>query len=312
MSTRVHVLALAFAVAAVHAAAMADTVTLAPPSGVTTNVLSLFKGDTAVEVAGPGTVRLNNSNMHNGGTTLSGGTLILSGNVPAGGPSPVGTGTFTVSGGTLRGTGSFAGNITGTGAATVEAPDGWTWSGDNTFSEAVTLSDGALEIAGGTTTFSLQFFLGAQSGTGEDGSLAMSGGTVTMGEKNLFLSPGSRTKSTFTMTGGAWNMNNHRIITGFQTTYATNVTDISGTAAVTNSEYCYVYAGAGNCWALNVHDGGLFTTKDSLYANGSGVPQNDAMAVKWFQIAAEQGDAYAKNNLEIMYSYGRGVPPKQI
>lgn len=40
--------------------------------------------------------------------------------------------------------------------------------------------------------------------------------------------------------------------------------------------------------------------------------QNDAMTVKWLQRAAEQGDAYAKNNLEIMYSYGRGVPPKQI
>jgi autotransporter-associated beta strand protein len=270
MFSKVRILALVSAVAVVHSAAVAGTVTLAPPEGVTTNVLSLFTGDTAVEVAGPGTVKLNPSNMHNGGTTLSGGTLVLSGDIPAGGPSPVGTGTFTVSGGTLRGTGTFGGNITGTGAFAVEAPDGWTWSGDNTFDEAVTLSDGALEIASGTTTFSLQFFLGTQGGTGEGVSLAMSGGTVMMKEKNLFLSPGSRTKSTFTMTGGAWNMNNHRIIAGYQTTYATNVTDISGTAAVTNSEYCYTYSGAGNCWSLNVHDGGLFTTKGSLYANGSG------------------------------------------
>ena len=270
MFSKVRVLALVSAVAAVHSAAMAGTVTLAPPSGVTTNVLSLFTGDTAVQVSGPGAVKLNPSNMHTGGTTLSGGTLILSGDILAGGPSPVGSGTFTVSGGTLLGSGSFGGDITGTKAFTIEAPNGWAWTGDNTFDEAVTLSDGALEIAGGTTTFSLQFFLGTQGGTGEDVSLAMSGGTVTMGEKNLFLSPGSRTKSTFTMTGGAWNMNNHRIITGFQTTYATNVTDISGTAAVTNSEYCYTYSGAGNCWSLNVHDGGLFATKGPLYANGGG------------------------------------------
>lgn len=268
--SKVRILVLFSAVAAVHSAAVADAVTLAPPEGVTTNVLSLITGNTAVEVAGPGAVKLNPSNMHTGGTTLSGGTLILTGDIPAGWPSPVGTGTFTVSGGTLRGTGSFGGNITGTGAFAVEAPDGWAWTGDNTFDEAVTLSDGALEIASGATTFSLQYFLGTQGGTGEDVSLAMSGGTVTMREKNLFLSPGSRTKSTFTMTGGAWNMNNHRIITGYQTTYATNVTDISGTAAVTNSEYCYVYAGAGNCWALNVHDGGLFATKGSLYAAGKG------------------------------------------
>ena len=47
---------------AATAVAVADTVTLAPPAGVTTNVLSLFTGDTAVEVAGPGMVRLNNAN----------------------------------------------------------------------------------------------------------------------------------------------------------------------------------------------------------------------------------------------------------
>ena len=269
-STRVRILALVSAVAAVHSSAMADTVTLAPPEGVTTNVLSLFTGDTAVQVSGPGTVKLNPSNMHTGGTTLSGGTLILTGDIPAGVPSPVGAGTFIVSGGTLRGSGTFGGDITGTGAFNIEAPDGWTLTGDSTFAEAVTLADGALGIADGAATFSLQFFLGTQGGTDEDVSLTMSDGTVTMEGKNLFLSPGSRTKSTFTMTGGAWNMNNHRIIAGYQTTYATNVTDISGTAMITNSEYCYTYAGAGNSWSLNVHDGGLFATKGSLYANGSG------------------------------------------
>jgi hypothetical protein len=40
--SKVRTLALVSAVAAVHSAAMAGTVTLAPPSGVTTNVLSLF------------------------------------------------------------------------------------------------------------------------------------------------------------------------------------------------------------------------------------------------------------------------------
>ena len=40
--SKVRTLALVSAVAAVHSAAVADTVTLEPPSGVTTNVLSLF------------------------------------------------------------------------------------------------------------------------------------------------------------------------------------------------------------------------------------------------------------------------------
>ena len=43
------------------------------------------------------------------------------------------------------------------------------------------------------------------------------------------------------------------------------------------------------------------------YRDGNGVPQNDALAVKWFQKAADQGDATAENNLGIMYRMGEGV-----
>ena len=39
-----------------------------------------------------------------------------------------------------------------------------------------------------------------------------------------------------------------------------------------------------------------------------GVPQNDAQAVKWYQLAAEQGYAFAQYNLGGMYKNGRGVP----
>ena len=45
-----------------------------------------------------------------------------------------------------------------------------------------------------------------------------------------------------------------------------------------------------------------------MYANGIGVPENDAEAVKWYRLAAEQGNASAQYNLGIMYDYGRGVP----
>ena len=43
------------------------------------------------------------------------------------------------------------------------------------------------------------------------------------------------------------------------------------------------------------------------YANGSGVPKNDAEAVKWYRLAAEQGFANAQMNLGVMYANGRGV-----
>ena len=249
------------------AVAVAEPVKLAPAEGVTTNVLQVYSGNTELEIAGPGKVKLNNANSHTNGTTLSGGTLLLAGNIPGGGHSPVGAGTFTVSGGTLRGSGTFGGNITGTGEFNIEAPDGWTWTGNHSFGAAVTLADGSLTVADGAMTFSDNLWLGVG---GSDVSFTMTGGSITMGSKNPQFSPKKYAKSRFTMTGGGWNIANKRIIVGYQTTYATNVTDISGTAAVTNSEYCYVYAGAGNYWSLNVHDGGLFATKGGLYPNGSG------------------------------------------
>ena len=45
-----------------------------------------------------------------------------------------------------------------------------------------------------------------------------------------------------------------------------------------------------------------------MYANGYGVPENDREAVKWYRLAAEQGNANAQNNLGTMYDRGEGVP----
>ena len=45
-----------------------------------------------------------------------------------------------------------------------------------------------------------------------------------------------------------------------------------------------------------------------MYATGRGVPQDHAEAVRWYRLAAEQGHAGAQFNLGYMYSAGRGVP----
>ena len=37
-----------------------------------------------------------------------------------------------------------------------------------------------------------------------------------------------------------------------------------------------------------------------MYANGNGVPQDDVEAVKWYRLAADQGDADARGNKEIV------------
>jgi len=44
-----------------------------------------------------------------------------------------------------------------------------------------------------------------------------------------------------------------------------------------------------------------------MYANGRGVPQDDAEAVRWYRLAAEQGYVIAQTNLGVMYSTGQGV-----
>ena len=45
-----------------------------------------------------------------------------------------------------------------------------------------------------------------------------------------------------------------------------------------------------------------------MYANGEGVPENDAEAVKWYRLAAEQSHADAQFKLGVMYDLGNGVP----
>jgi len=45
-----------------------------------------------------------------------------------------------------------------------------------------------------------------------------------------------------------------------------------------------------------------------LYANGQGVPKDDAQARQWYEKAAIQGHANAQANLGSLYDYGRGGP----
>ena len=45
-----------------------------------------------------------------------------------------------------------------------------------------------------------------------------------------------------------------------------------------------------------------------MYANGQGVPKNDAQAMKWFRKAADQGNATAQGVVGHKYLEGQGVP----
>ena len=44
------------------------------------------------------------------------------------------------------------------------------------------------------------------------------------------------------------------------------------------------------------------------YAKGEGVAQDDNLAAKWYRMSAEQGNNEAQYNLGFMYAFGEGVP----
>ena len=46
----------------------------------------------------------------------------------------------------------------------------------------------------------------------------------------------------------------------------------------------------------------------SIYADGKGVAQDSAEAVKWFQLSADQGLVEAQFKLGVLYENGKGVP----
>ena len=49
-----------------------------------------------------------------------------------------------------------------------------------------------------------------------------------------------------------------------------------------------------------------------MYRFGRGVSQDDISATRWYRSAADQGDAISQFNLGIMYSNGQGVPQDDV
>ena len=70
----------------------------------------------------------------------------------------------------------------------------------------------------------------------------------------------------------------------------------------------------GQSWQERAEAGSAFaqTNLGIMYAQGEGVPEDDAEAVKWFRLAAEQGHAGAQYSLGVMYAAGDGVPQSYI
>jgi TPR repeat protein len=67
-------------------------------------------------------------------------------------------------------------------------------------------------------------------------------------------------------------------------------------------------------WRLAAAQGqpGAQTSLGFSYDLGFGVNENDSEAVKWYRLAAEQGYARAQSNLGMMYFEGTGVPQNYL
>ena len=60
-----------------------------------------------------------------------------------------------------------------------------------------------------------------------------------------------------------------------------------------------------HCWSCNLIE--AQTILGIMYEKGEGVTENHKEAIKWYQLAAEKGDADAQYKLGLMYSNGEGV-----
>ena len=68
-------------------------------------------------------------------------------------------------------------------------------------------------------------------------------------------------------------------------------------------------------WYRLAADQGLAGAQSNLgfmYANGRGVPQDDAEAARWYRLAADQGFASAQVSLGLLYENGEGVPQDYV
>lgn len=153
---------------------------------------------------GNGTLTMNSTGSHGGGTTIRSGTLtvLASGSITdTDGDLVVGdlagdNGTFLVSGGSVENNWSILGNDIGsTGTANMTAGS-WTTNG-NFF--VGYLGSGTLELTGGNLTVNIyQFHVGNEG----DGTLQMTGGNLST--TNSYLGTESGSSGNATLTSGTW------------------------------------------------------------------------------------------------------------
>ena len=140
----------------------------------------------ALVIQGPGTLALSGSNLHSGGTTLANGTLQLNSS------SALGSGLFTIQGGTIDNT---------SGAPMVLA-NSQSWAGDFTFTGSSNLTTADVSLSGNRTVTTASGTLSV-NGSVTGGGLTKSGaGTLVLAGNNSYSGSTSVTAGTLRLQGG--------------------------------------------------------------------------------------------------------------
>jgi len=141
----------------------------------------------ALVIQGPGTLALSGSNLHSGGTTLANGTLQLNSS------SALGSGLFTIQGGTIDNT---------SGAPMVLA-NSQSWAGDFTFTGSSNLTTADVSLSGNRTVTTASGTLSV-NGSVTGGGLTKSGaGTLVLAGNNSYSGSTTVTAGSLRLQGGA-------------------------------------------------------------------------------------------------------------
>ncbi len=164
----------------------------------------VLSGNLTVNKLGTGALTLSANNTYTGSTTISAGTLAISGLLGGGNYSA----NITNNGSLLFASTSnqtLGGVISGTGALTQNGTGTLTLSGNNTYTGATNINSGTVRISGGTFSSGLAI---AGNSAGSTGTLEMAGGTFNSAAAGGQVLVGYLGGSTgvANMTGGTWTV----------------------------------------------------------------------------------------------------------
>jgi len=164
--------------------------TLITNSGSSTSLASAIIGSGSLVKSGPGTLLLTGSNAYTGGTTVAGG--VLAGNTTSLQGNILNNATVVFD---QSGTGTYAGNMSGSGSLVLQGSGGIILTGANSYSGGTTVSDGFLQgnatsVQGHIQNNSSVIFDQTTTGT-YGGNMGGLGSLLKIGSGTLILSGGN-------------------------------------------------------------------------------------------------------------------------